>query len=267
VTALIKKFYGDHRLGIILMTFGLLLYQWMLISLYPIFQKLDIEKISQQQPKALLGLFGGTGIKLPFSTLEGFFNGEYLALGFLFIFAGYLIALVTAEFTKETENGTMESLLSLPVSRTMVVGYKYVNITLLTAYFTVIGIVPFILMSIASDFHFSKSAFFVVAILTFLFYWTIASLTSALSVFFNERNKPVFIILFILGYGFILNGLGQTFDKLKDYRVLTIFYYYDTVKALGEKTIGIPSLAVFGVLIVISTVFSFYWFTKRDFAN
>ena len=82
--ALTEKFYGDHRLGIILMTFGLLLYQWMLISLYPIFQKLDIERITQQQPKALLALFGGTGIKLPFSTLEGFFNGEYLALGFLF---------------------------------------------------------------------------------------------------------------------------------------------------------------------------------------
>lgn len=265
--ALTKKFYRDHRLGIGLMTVGLLFLQAELISVYPIFQKLDIEKITGQQPKALLALFGGTGIKLSFSSLEGFFNGEYLALSFLFIFAGYLIALVTAEFTKETESGTFESLLSLPVSRTVVAGYKYVNISLLTAYFTLIGIVPFALMSIASDFQFNRKGFLVVGVLTFLFYWTIASLASALSVFFSERSKPVFIILFILGYGFILNGLGQTFEKVKPFRVLSLFYYYDTVKALAEKTIGLHSLVVFGVLIVASTVFSFYWFQRRDFAG
>lgn len=263
--ALIKKFYGDHKLGITLTTLGLVFLQWTVINLYPIFKEMGVGKVTTDSPAAFQAFFGTS--ELSFSSLEGIFRGEYLTLSFVIIVAGYLIALVTSEFTKETENGTMESLLSLPVSRATVVGYKYVNITLLTAYFTVVGIVPFLLLAMVNDFEFSGKAFLVVGVLSFLFFWALASLTAALSVFFSERNKPVFIVLFILGYGYILNTLAQAFDKIKELRVLTIFYYYDTVKALAEKTIGAPSLIVFGVLIVASTVFSFYWFNNRDFAS
>lgn len=263
---LTKKFYRDHWLGIILVTVGLLMLQSELIALFPTFQKVA-DKISKQTPKEVLGIFGGTGIKLPFSTLEGFFNGEYLALSFLFIMAGYLIALITFEFTKEIENGTLENILSLPVSRISIAVAKYINITFLTLYFTAIGIGPFVLMATAKDYRFSGEAFLMVAILTFIFYWAIVSLTSALSVLFNERNKPIFIILFILGYGFILKSLAQVSDKLRDFRWLSIFQYYDTVKALADKEIGASTLIVLGTIIIASTAFTFYWFMNRDIAN
>ncbi|RJQ31250.1 MAG: hypothetical protein C4562_06300 [Actinobacteria bacterium] len=263
--ALTKKFFNDHKLGIILTTIGLVFYQWTLVSLYPMMQKIDIEALLKNYPKAFLAFFGGT--ELSFTSLEGFFNTEYLSLMYMIIVAGYLITLVTSELTKEVENGTLESLLSLPVSRATVLGYKYVNITLLTAFFTIIGIVPFMLMSVAYDFSFSIKAFLMVTLLTFLFFMAIAALTTALSVFFNERNKPTSIVLFILGYGYILNSLGQAFSKVKNYRFLGIFYYYSTAKTLGHKTIATNSYVVFGTIIIVSTIFAFYWFNKRDFAN
>jgi ABC-2 type transport system permease protein len=262
--ALTKKFYRDHRLGIILTTLGLVGMQWTLINLFPVFIKAGAGTITADQPKVFQAFFGSNSLSL--STLEGFFRGEYLTLTFVIIVAGYLIALVTSEFTKETESGTLESLLSLPVSRSAVICYKYVNITLLTAYFTVVGFVPFILLALANDFKFNGLSFLVAGILSFLFLWAVASITVALSVFFSERNKPVFIALFILGYGYILNSLSQAFAKIPNLKFLTIFYYYDTVKALGDKTIGISSLTVFAVLIAAGTVFSFYWFTNRDFS-
>ncbi len=262
--ALTKKFYRDHRLGILLTTLGLIGMQGALINLYPVFKEMGIGKVSASQPKMFQAFFGTGG--LSFTTIEGFLRNEYLTFTFIVIIAGYLIALVTYEFTKEIEAGTIESLLSLPVSRTSVVLYKLVNITLLTAFFTVAGIVPFLLMAKASGYAFSVNAFVVVIALSFVFFWAIAALTAALSVFFSERNKPVFIVLFILAFGYILNTLTQAFDKIKDLRILSLLYYYDTVKALADKTIGFPSLAVFGIIIVTSIAFALYRFDRRDFS-
>ena len=261
---LAKKYLKDHRIGLILISSGLLFYNWFLVSFFPTIKKLNIDELLKQYPKEILAFFGGT--QLPFSSFEGFVNGEFYSLMSVLIVGGFLITIATSEFTKEVETGTIETLLSLPITRGKVYLTKWLNIMLtaaLMAVFTVMGTAVF-----GKLYHiaFSMKAFYLTTILTVLFFWTIAAFTIMVSVIFNERSKPIFISIALLAIGYMINSLANVVNAVKDFRFLAIFHYYDTARALAEKEIGLTSIAVFLGVIILSSAFGYFWFKNRDFA-
>lgn len=258
------KYLKDHRIGLVLISAGLLLYNWFLVSFFPAIEKLDIDKILKQYPKEVLAFVGGT--QLPFSSFEGFINGELYSIMATLIVGGFLITVATSEFTKEVETGTIETLLSLPISRGKVYLTKWLNIMVTAAVMAVLTVMGSALLGRLYDIPFSMKAFYMTTILTALFFWTIAAFTMLMSVIFNERSKPVFISIALLSVSYMINSLANIVDAVKDFRFLAIFYYYDTGRALAEKTIGLTSIAVFLSIIILSSVAGYFWFKNRDFA-
>lgn len=261
---LIKKSLKDHKVGMLLVALGLLFYDWFVAALYPSIKSINIEELITKYPEALKAFFGFGGLSL--NTFEGFLNAEYLSFMWVVIVAGYLIAYATSEVTKEIETGTIESLLSLPLSRLKIITAKWFNMVLTTLFFAAVTVFPTIGFAAAYGIKFNALGLFIVGILGFLFFLSIGAFTMAMTVIFNERSKPVFIVIFVLIASWIWNSVGQLVESIKDFRFLSLFYYFDTARALAEKEIGLATIFVFIGIIVISTVFAFWWFSRRDFA-
>lgn len=261
---LTRKCLKDHRVGLILISAALLFYNWFLVFFFPTIKKLDIDKLLEQYPKEFMAFFGGT--KLPFSSFEGFANGEFYSLMSVLIVGGFLITVATSEFTKEVETGTIETLLSLPISRGRVYLAKWLSIMVTAALMAVLTVMGTALFGRLYDITVQLKAFYITAILTTLFFWTIASFTILMAVIFNERSKPIFTSIALLSISYIVNSLANIVSDVKDFRFLAIFYYYDTARALAEKEIGLTSIAVFLCVIILSSGFGYFWFKRRDFA-
>lgn len=262
--ALTRKIFKDHWLGLTLMASGLALYSWFIVSFYPSFAKIDIKKIIDQYPPALKAFFALQDTNL--ATFEGFANVEYFSLMWVIIVAGYIIAFATAEISKEIENGTIESLLSLPISRFKILLTKWLNMILVIILLVIVTTGSVIVFADLFDVLVRTKSMVMISILGFLFFAAIGTFTMALAVFFNERNKAVFIPIVFLIFGYVWNSVGQLVEKIEDYRFLSIFYYFDSAQALGKRSIDLNSLLVFGTIIIVSTVFTFWWFRRRDFA-
>jgi len=260
---LIKKTIKDHKIGLLLVTAGLLFYDWFVSSLYPSISKLNIDQLVAKYPKALKAFFGITG---DFMSFEGFVNVEFFSLMWVIIVIGFLIAFSTSEVTKEIEGGTIESLLSLPVSRMKIIFTKWLTMSLAALFFSAVSTFPILLFAKLYDIKASSLGIFLIFILCFLFAWAIGSFTFAMAVIFNERSKPVFIPIALVSFSYIWNSLGRLIESIKDYRFISLFYYYDSARALTEREIGLASILVLSGIIVLSTAFAFYWFSRRDFA-
>lgn len=261
---LTKKILKDHWLGLSLITATLFLYSWFVVSFYPNFEKIGMQELVEKYPKALMAFFGGTDINL--STFEGFLNMEYLSFMWVIIVAGYLIAFVTSEISKEIERGTIELLLSLPISRLRIIFIKWLNMALIATFLSLVTTLPIIWLSKVYDVTISSKSLYMVTVLGFLFFLSIGSFTFAIAVLFNDRSKAVFIPIAILLFGYVWDSIGKLIDKINDYRFISVFYYFDTARALAQKEIGINSLVFFGGIIIVSSVFAFIWFSRRDFA-
>ncbi len=261
---LTKKMLRDHKLGLILTSIGILLSDWFFISFYPSLQKIDFDSLLKaylESIKVAMGLD-----KININTLEGFVNVEFYSFMWVIIIGGYLIAFATSELTKQVEDGTIESLLSLPISRFKIILTKWLNMVAVSAYLVFLATIPILGFAKLYDISVKADGFVLVGILGFLFFTSIGSLTLALAVLFNERSKAVAIPSVILGFGYLWNSIGQMVDKIKDYMFISIFHYLDTAKVLADKEIGLTSILVLSSIIIASTVFAFYWFTRRDFA-
>ena len=259
-----KKILKDHWLGIAMMGSSLLAYSWFLTALYPsIIKSMNIDAMIKKYPPALKAFFGGS---FSFSTFEGYLNVEYFSLMLIIFIAGFLITYVTSELTKEVETGTIETLLSLPLSRLTVIFTKWFNMVLITIFLTLLAIAPLYLLAGPYDVSVSFKSFYLVTILSLLFFLAIGSFTMALSVLFNERSKALFIPIAILSFSYIWNAMGNLVHKIGHYRYLSVFYFYDTARAMTNKQISYKDILFFSIVILLSTAFTFIWFKKRDFA-
>lgn len=258
-----KKIWRDHWVGITLISVGLLVYGWLFAALFPTFEKIDINQLIDQYPEALKSFLSES---FDISTFAGFLDIEYFSLVWVIIVGGYLISFATSEISKEVETKTIESLLSLPISRFKIIFTKWLNMALITIFLIAISTFPLIGFAAIYGISLSAMSMLMISILGFLFFMSIGSFTMALAVLFNERNKAVFIPIVVLLFGYIWNSLGRFIESIENFRFFSIFYFFDSARALVDKQIGLASIFVFLGIIVISTAFAFYWFNRRDFA-
>jgi ABC-2 type transport system permease protein len=261
--SLMKKTIRDHRIGLSLTAAGLLFYDWFLASLFPTIQKINLTDLIAKYPKALKAFFGIAG---DFSSFEGFINVEFFSLMWVIIVVGFLISFATSEVSREIETGTIESLLSLPLSRMKIIFSKWLSMSIVALFLSAISTFPILLFAMFYDISANAISILLVFILCFLFAWAVGSFTIAMAVLFNERSKPVFIPIALVSFGYIWNSLGRLIDNIKDWRFISLFYYFDTARALTEREISLASIFVLSGIILVSTVFAFYWFSRRDFA-
>lgn len=265
--ALIIQTVKKNKGSIIGYVLGSILITWMYVAIYPSIsqQKEALTQYIASFPQDVFKAFG-FDIQSFLTSLEGYLGGEHFSL----IWPIMLIILATSfgagALAGEIERGTIGILLSQPLSRIKLFLSKYLAgmVVILTfVWVSALAVVP-----LAALYHldYQASHYFTLALIGSLFALAIFSVAMMLSSFFSERGRVTLLTTILLIAMYVLRVLSSLKESLGDLKYLSFFHYFDHNRALLENKIDLPSVAVFGGVILVCTVVGLYWFNRRDIA-
>ena len=259
----------DKKFQILIISASALGFMEMYIALFPTLQKQasQMTKLLQQYPDSMLKAFNIDKASLTFERV-----GQYLAME-QFSFVWPILAIVLTigfanyAFAAEKERGTIELLLSQPISRTKLFLSKYAA--------GLIGVLIFSLVTILAIFPLTKihgvsvntNGVLLLFGISFLFAWTIYGIAFLASVVFNERSKATFLVGGILILMYVLNIVANLKESFHLIKYFSIFYYYNPTQAIDKAHLLNGAIVVFVGIIVATFCLGLIWFNKQDIAN
>ncbi len=239
---------------------------WMYIALFPYIrdQAASLSELMDAYPKELMEAFGIKSLELQFAHLGSYLSTETFSLMFPIMLVALVVGFAGSALAGEVEKGTIELLLSQPISRVQLYTAKYLAGVKVLGAFTVVsvfGIIPFAAIYRADYVLADITRFWVVA---FLFGLALLSLSFLASSIFSDKGKPAFIVTGIVILMFVLNILASLKPSLIRLRDYSFFHYYDPTITLAGGAIDSRVVWVFLGVSVVATTLGAIWFTRRD---
>lgn len=264
---LLVRFFKDRLRGHFFFALGLVFYAWIVAAFMPVVVRETgaYEELLEQYPEQLITLLtGSVGSPEAWFTPEGFVSIEFLALWFPVIMLGYIAGYGTALVAKEVENGTIESLLALPVSRTRLLLERVLALVIGIAALTTTTLASLYALSLTYGFKLSTLGTAAATVHVFGFILVFAALVVLLSVIFLDRGKPIGITIGYFVLAHLINALATNSETLRDIQFLSLFKYYDVYTALADARLDFWHNALFFGLSVAFFAAAVFIFKRRD---
>jgi len=264
LASVFSKTLFDMRRGLIWWSVGLILTNLMIVLIFPSIQASSaaLTEYMNNLPPAMVALFGDIQ---SFNTMEGFLGLELFSFFLPALTLGFGIAYGGSVIGSEEDSGTLDLLLSYPISRRSVLAQKFGAITvfaLLVLVASTIGLLLGVVMVDSSiDAVNLAGAVLNVGLLT-LFFGTLALALTGLGL---NRGAASGIAAGLAAITFLMNSLAPLADLPSVVQHITPWYYYDAVEVLqsGPEPVNTAVLLVgIAILLVIGLV----GFQRRDIA-
>ncbi len=234
------------------------------LAFYPTFKKqqAQLEQSLSQIPESAKALFSDTG---EFASPTGFLSSQVLYFMLPMLLGIFAISLGSSLIAREEKEGTIELLLSRPISRgKLLLGKAVVGIVLLggaglVAVATTVVLAKLVDLPISST---NISLSVGVCTLLALSFGAIAYMLTAIG---KMRGASIGIATLIALGGYIIASLISMASWLKWPSKLMPFYYYHPSEILEGKYNWNNLLFILGV-IVLSSMVSYIAFRRRDIA-
>lgn len=265
--AIFWRIMKDRRVLLVVYTFFGVAVLLMYIALFPSFSKqtASLEQVMKSYPESFMKAFN-FDIK-SFNTIEGYLSTEQFSFMWPLLVILMSIGFASTCFAAEIEKGTIEILLSQPVSRLKIFISRYLAGLTNILIFTFMSIYAVIPLCRAFNIPYNSENIFKLILLALLFAWAIYSIGIMASAIVSDRGKVYFISGVTLVIMYVLNIVSSIKDQLADFKYLSFFYYFNASKALVRGDIDQWSYLVFGSVIIFCTIFGAIYFIKRDAAN
>lgn len=260
------------------MAWGVILGLWglLVVSIYPSIShgmgdgmEGYIEAMPQGM-KAAFGLGGPEDLHLIFDggsfTLPGYLNVEYLA--WLPLVLGiYSVVYCGGLISKEYERGTLDTLLSQPLSRNTFLLTKFLvfatqmSIILIASLLTIGGATY--LTGEAVD----NSNLLLVHVVALFATLSIAGYSTLASCIFLDSGRSLALAGFITAFGYFLNILGGSIQEVSALKFFSIFYYYDSLEIIGKGTIDGAGILLYSSILAGSIGSSLVLFSRKDLTS
>ncbi len=256
----------DKRLSLIIFTLATVGMLWVYVGMFPGIQQ-ESQKLAeafQGYPEAMLKAFNIE--EIDFSHLENFVAMEQYSIIWPLVVIFLLLAFAGTSLAGEVEKGTVESLLSRPLSRRKIFFQKYLaGLVVLVGY---TGVTVFAIWPLAAlqNIDFQMANFVSVFWLCLLFGWAVYSLGMLCSTWFSERSRVYGIAGGILLLMYVLNIVAALQEKLSNLKYASFFHYYDSSAVLIRGEFDGLSVVVFAGFAIITTALAAWRFQKRDVA-
>jgi ABC-2 type transport system permease protein len=244
---------------------GIGLLGWLQIIILPDVDSLQqMAELMESLPPAMVQMFGGGDASF-MATPEG-----YLSLRFFsfmpVVFSIYAVMAGLGVTSNEEDQGIMDMLLSLPVSRWRVLLERFLAYSLLLCGILALSIVGlWIGTQMSPMFQVSVSTllgatFSILPVLLVVLAFTIISATVL-----RRRGQAIALaFIFVIG-GYFLDTLGQaaTGSILYDLRAISVYRYYDGTQAITGGVVW----SDIGLLLVVTVVLisgAVWFFQRRD---
>jgi ABC-2 type transport system permease protein len=213
-------------------------------------------------PKPFLRLMGADPFSLTGAVALGWVHP--IGLGLMLLFPMGLGATMIAG---ERQRGTLEVILSRPISRRVLFATHLVTLWALAALVVAAAIAGTYAGAAAYDVAGDLDAGNValLALNTWLFLAALASVSLAASASFDRLAAPVGIVIAVLLLGYLLEVLGTLWPDAAFLQPYTPFHYLRPLKVLGGN--GEPAdLLVLAAIALVATAYGLWRFPRRDLA-
>lgn len=261
LTNLFIKTLYDHRLSTLFWFIGLFLTVIMYVSMFPsIAQTDEFAQAMASMPEAFQSLFGDLSL---ISTPEGYLQTELfsLMLPLVFVIAG--IVLSGSILHKEESTGTLELLLSRPMSRTRIVLEK-VAAMLVLLLIIALGAVAGLLVGMGMvEFPMSIVNFASAVATSYALGLVFSLLSLCLSALKPNRGVAVGVPAALLVMSFIVTSFADSVELLEKIKNLSPFEYHQTMTILhgGMEWLDLLILLSMGAALLAISIISF---NRRD---
>lgn len=259
----IKRRILDQYKGVIYYSGGLLLYMWMIISLFPSAKSIDISSFVNQAPDYLKGIYSSGGLK-DISTIEGFLSGEILSFFLILIVAFYVAGSASSTIAGAIEKKTMDFQLSQPISRTK----YYLSDFITTIGFTAVisGITLLSIKPLCAAYNISINGagiakLWLMALIMLLAVYGISLLFSSL---LRSKAGVVSLTVGITFALYMLTTLSSGVEKLKPFQSYSLYYYYKPYELMTGSSIEIKDVIVLLLVFIIGSLLGLAIFNKKD---
>jgi ABC-2 type transport system permease protein len=256
----------DKRLSLLIFTLATVGMLWVYVSMFPGIQK-ESQKLTeafQSYPEAMLKAFNIEA--LDFSRLENFVAMEQYSIIWPLIVLFLLLAFAGTSLAGEVEKGTVETLLSRPISRGKIFFQKYLAGILVLVGYTSITVFAIWPLARLQGIDFNMGNFVLVFWLCLLFGWAVYSLGMLCSAWFSERSHVYGIAGGILILMYVLNIIAALKESAANLKYLSFFHYYDSSSVLIKGEFDTLSIVVFASFSIIISGIAAWRFIKRDVA-
>ena len=253
------KTLWDQRRSLLGWAIGFAVVSLIYASFYPVAATPEYEEIIGRMPPGFVDAFGWEDISSPYGYLG---STVYGLLGSVLI-AVMAIGLGARAIAGSEEDGSLEMLISMPVTRTKVVVHK--SIALLFATFTAAVVVFIAVLAIREPLDLDiplanlAAASLNLALLGALF-GTFAILIGSIV---GKKGLAIGAGASAAVFAFLVDGLAPQLDSIAWMQKLSPFYWYDATGTLKEGLAPAMTLLLAGVTIVFA-IAAIATFNRRD---
>lgn len=263
---LLKRSFADKRISIGVYAVGIAAYAVLILAIWPSLKEnlANLQALWDSYPESIRKAFGGENMQ--FASFDGFLSVEYFSQMWPIIMIAFSVSIATGAIAAEIEKGTMELLLSQPVTRRAVIVTRHLFFELGLIILIAASILPVMIGAPMVDGDISNAALLAFVVPSLLFYTAIGSVTFAFSTLFSSRGRAIFVSLGLIIFSYALDILAKVNETFSDFHFLSIFKYWDPYRYLHGPDWAWGDLAVLAVISLASTAFAVWWFERRDIA-
>lgn len=250
----------DQRRGVFGWSIGIALTVVLMSAVWPSFSDMDIDRLLADYPPAMKEIFNVTNM----GTGSGYLNAELFSLMLPAMFIIFAVARGARLVAGEEEDGTLDLLATMPVSRRAVLLEKAGALAIGVAILALVLFVSTWISSLAFGLDVPVLHLLNGTLAMFLLGLELGLVSLAISASTGRRSLAVGVGAGLAGAAYLLYLLAQLVDTFRPLRVLSPFY-----QAISEGPIG-PNLPpiVWSMLAVglIALAASVPVFERRDLA-
>jgi len=261
---LLRGTLHQNRVSIFWFSFGLVLYSWMMTWFYPEIGGDQYAELVETMPVEVSRSSGAR--EVPFASLGGYFQMEYLGLMWMVIVASALISYSAKAFAGEIADGTMEFLLSQPVSRVRLASTRVAVMGGYSAALSAASFVPIMVFGPKYDIDLPWDTFWSLFSFGLLFMLAVGGFTLLLSAIFSGAGRPaaisagVFVVLWIADLVSSFSEAAGFFDPVN------LVGYWQPGKIINGDPVDAVAWWLYGGVALATVVAAVAVFRRRDVA-
>ncbi len=257
------KSLRDQRLAMVLWAAGIALLAGEMIAVFPTIRGSDeFNKLMESYPESLMAVFGITEMT-DITSAVGFLNVQLFAFMAPLLFIIHGIVLGSGAIAGEEGRGTLEILLTEPITRGKLVAQKFAAMVTAAVALALVLWVVLVIGALAIDMDVSALRLAAAVFSLLLFGVCFGALTFAAGCLTGGRGASIAIGAGVAVGAFFLNSLSGIVSYMEPAKWVSPFFYYNGADPLANG-LDLAHAAVLLVTIVILFAVGSLGLQRRD---
>lgn len=261
---LLRGTLHQRRAPIFWFCVGLVLYSWLMTWFYPKIGGGQYAEMIESLPPEMIAIFGGT--EVPFASMGGYFQTEYLGLMWMIIVAAAVVLFAGRAFSGEVGAGTMELLLAQPISRLRLALTRVVAFVGYALLLSAASFVPIQIFGPVYSIELGAKTFWTLFAFGTLFMLAVGGLAMLLSAVFRDSGRPSGITAGVLLLLWIADLVSNFSEAARFLDPINLVSYWQPGKIINGETVPPQAWWIYAVVGVVSLAAAVLVFRRRDVA-